>query len=237
MRIPDTFSLPNRLYEQYTRYVRKKLDRANTLAARHISAISCFGRECMIQNYDVYPAVCYIGVDEMVFKPTAKKRKKQVFFVADKNAFCGYDYAIEALKRIPAAIRPELKVIEWTKDNKKRLSDQELAKQYSESLLTFSFNKFDTFGLVPLESMACGTPVIAFNVAGYRETIKHGETGYVVEFDVQAITDAVMLLLKDEQKLEAMGKAGRKWIEEKWTWDIQINHLEQLLKKLSNQHA
>lgn len=232
LRIPDSFSPPHKLYEMYTRYLRKMSDRQSVLSAKHVSAISYFGRECMIQNYDIYPHVSYLGVDEKVFKRRVTKRKNQVFFVADKSSISGYDLAEQAVTLIPERIRPELKVVEWTLDNNKRLSDIELARQYSESLITLSLNRFDTFGLVPLESMACQTPAITFNVAGYRETVRHNKTGYLVEFTPQAIAEAMMKLLEDRDLLEKMGENGRKIIEEKWTSDYQIAVFEALLYSL-----
>lgn len=48
----------------------------------------------------------------------------------------------------------------------------------------------ERFGLIMTESMACGTPVIAFDKGSPREVIRHGETGFVVN-DVQAAADAV----------------------------------------------
>jgi glycosyltransferase involved in cell wall biosynthesis len=48
----------------------------------------------------------------------------------------------------------------------------------------------ERFGLVMTESMACGTPVIAFDKGSPREVIRHGETGFVVD-DVSAAADAV----------------------------------------------
>jgi len=45
----------------------------------------------------------------------------------------------------------------------------------------------EPFGLVPIEAMACGTPVIAFNKGGPKETIINGETGFLVEDYTQMI--------------------------------------------------
>jgi glycosyltransferase involved in cell wall biosynthesis len=51
----------------------------------------------------------------------------------------------------------------------------------------------EPFGLSMVESMACGTPVIAFPRGSIREVIRHGETGYIVE-DIEHAVNAVAAL-------------------------------------------
>jgi glycosyltransferase involved in cell wall biosynthesis len=226
----DVFFL-NRVYENINRWIRKEIDKKNTLHADKILSLSLFGRERIIAAYDLYPKISYLGVDESVFKPLGIKKKKQIFFVADKSYVYGYDLAKKAIELIPRKIRPELKVVEWKKNNKERLSDFDLAKQYNESILTLSLSRFDTFGLVPLESMACGVPVIALNVAGYREIILNNKTGFLVDFNSKEIADKIIFLLKNSKETEIMGKAARKRVEKNWTWKIHIKRLNKLLKE------
>lgn len=223
-------SLLNKFYENINRFLRKSIDRKNTHCADNILTLSLFGRERIIAAYDLYPEIFYLGVDESVFKPLKIKKKKQVFFVADKSYVYGYDLAKKAIELIPESKRPELKVIEWKKGNNERLSDFDMAKQYNESILTLSLSRFDTFGLVPLESMACGVPVVALNVAGYREIILNNKTGFLVDFDPREIADKIIYLLNNPEEARDMGRVGRKWIEENWTWEKNVKKLNNLLK-------
>jgi glycosyltransferase involved in cell wall biosynthesis len=55
-----------------------------------------------------------------------------------------------------------------------------LQYHYSSAEVTVVPSYYEPFGLVPLESMACGTPVIASRVGGMQYTIKDGKTGYLV---------------------------------------------------------
>jgi len=231
LRLRGKFSLINLFYENLNRWIRKNIDRKNTLSAKNILTLSLFARERIIAAYDLYPKVSYLGVNESVFKPFGVKKQKQVFFVAEKYPIYGYDLALEAIRLIPAAIRPKLKIVSWKSNNGDRLSDRELAMLYSESLLTLSLSRFDTFGLVPLESMSCGIPVIALNVAGYRETMINGEMGYLVGFDPSEIAKKIVFLMENGSVREKMGKAGRQWIEDKWTWEKQIKKLDAMLKE------
>lgn len=231
LRLSDNAFFLNKFYENLNRWIRKNIDRKNARSADHVLALSLFGRERIIAAYDLYPKISYLGVDESVFKPLKKTKKRQVFFVAEKHFIYGYDLLQQAMSLIPKGIRPELKIIDWKKNNAERLSDKELVELYNQSLVTLSLSKFDTFGLVALESMACGIPVIALNVAGYRETVIHGKTGYLVEFNPKEIAEKIVDSVSNSRLREKMGLEGRAWIEEKWTWKKQIKKLNSLLEE------
>jgi glycosyltransferase involved in cell wall biosynthesis len=223
----------NTLYENFNRWIRKRIDLTNTLCADKVLTLSLFARERIIAAYDIYPKVSYLGVDNTIFKQKKIKKNNQVFFVAEKYPIYGYDLAVKALSLIPKEIRPELKIVSWKKNNGQRLTDEELVEIYNKSLVTLSLSRFDTFGLVPLESMACGVPVIALNVAGYRETIKSGETGFLVDFSSEEIAEKILYLINNQNKITELGKNGRKWIETNWTWKQQIKILDDLLKEFT----
>lgn len=229
LRIDQKLPTVNRLYETVNRAIRKKIDIENARSAHQTTAISYFGRELMIQAFDLYPKVFYLGIDTDIFRKVSVKKKNQILFVGQKLAINGYDHAIQALNYIPEEDRPELKIVSWDKNRKERLSDEELVKLYNESILTLSLSTFDTFGLVPLESLACNTPVIAFRVAGYRETILHGKMGFLVEFDPREIAEKIMFFLDKPKLAEQMGKNGRKWVQEDWNQEKQMRNLEHLL--------
>ena len=71
------------------------------------------------------------------------------------------------------------------------------------------------------EAQLMEKPVIATNVGGVSEIIKDGETGLLIEKNnANDIIDKLSLLLNNEDKRTKMGKAGRKFIEENFSWDI-----------------
>jgi glycosyltransferase involved in cell wall biosynthesis len=186
----------------------------------------------MIESYEVYPNVIYCAVDERVFRPMRVKKKYQVFYVGSPTVWeDGYDLAKDAIELIPGEIRPELYTVSWKKENGQRLSEKELVRIYSESLVTLCPSRMETFGLVPLESMACGVPVIATKVGGHRETVEDGKTGFLVDFDPREIAEKITLFLRDFKLSREMGMSGREAIIDRWTWRIQIKNLESLLMK------
>ena len=229
LRIQDNLPFQNKIYESWNRFVRKKIDRENARASDFSTAISYFGRELMIQAFDLYPKVSYLGVNPEKFRNLNIPKKNQILFIGQELKLNGYEYALNALEAIPENTRPELKVASISKNKNDRLCDENIIKLYNESLITLSLSNFDTFGLVVLESLACEVPVIAFNVGGYKETMIDKKTGYLVDFDPKEIADKIKMLIQNPKLRSKMGKAGRKWVEDKWTWKRQIKNLEALL--------
>ena len=85
-------------------------------------------------------------------------------------------------------------------------------------------------GIVYLEAAAVGLPVVAGMSGGAPETVRHGETGLIVDgTDVPAVAEAVADLLRDRDRARAMGVAGRAWVEQEWRWDTLAARLRDLL--------
>ena len=222
------------LYEQITRSIRKKIDIVNVRNATFTIASCYHVRERMIEAYGVYPRVSYLGIDQNVFNPIDVKKKNQVFFVGNREVINdGFDLLKTAVDLIPKKIRPSIKMVSWVKENNQRSADIDLVKEYSRSLAVICPNRLETFGLVPLEAMACGVGVIATNVSGHRETVINGKTGFLTDFDAQEISDRILGLLKNPKLARDLGKEGRKHVEKHWTWDEKIKELDKLLLDLA----
>jgi glycosyltransferase involved in cell wall biosynthesis len=80
---------------------------------------------------------------------------------------------------------------------------------------------FEPFGLVALEAMACGIPVVAAAVGGLTETVADGVTGLLVPpRDEAALASALAGLLADPPRRREMGRAGRRRVEERYAWPL-----------------
>ncbi|MEU5085916.1 glycosyltransferase family 4 protein [Streptomyces sp. NPDC021356] len=85
-------------------------------------------------------------------------------------------------------------------------------------------------GIVYLEASATGLPVVAGDSGGAPDAVLDGETGWVVRGDAPEETaDRITTLLGDPELRRRMGERGRRWIEEKWRWDLLAERLEELL--------
>jgi len=69
------------------------------------------------------------------------------------------------------------------------------------------------FGIVPVEAMCCGKPVIAVNSGGPTESIVAGETGLLCNPDAVSFADALIQLLSDKHNMKKFGEAGRRRVE------------------------
>jgi phosphatidylinositol alpha-1,6-mannosyltransferase len=75
-----------------------------------------------------------------------------------------------------------------------------------------------------LEASASGIPVIAGDSGGSPETVVVGETGFVAT-EPAAIAGHLETILSDRTQAEAMGLAGRRFVEQEFTWDEVVGRL------------
>jgi glycosyltransferase involved in cell wall biosynthesis len=80
---------------------------------------------------------------------------------------------------------------------------------------------YEPFGIVPLEAMACGVPVVASAVGGLRDSVVDGETGlHVPPNDVPALTAALRRLADEPGLAEALGRGGAARASDRYGWPV-----------------
>lgn len=88
------------------------------------------------------------------------------------------------------------------------------------------------WGISIMEASACGTPSIASDAPGLRESVVDGETGLLVPHgDVRALADSIASLLKDERRRESMGRQARSFAEG-FSWDECADRVEAFLHRV-----
>jgi alpha-1,3/alpha-1,6-mannosyltransferase len=88
------------------------------------------------------------------------------------------------------------------------------------------------FGIVPLEAMAAGRPVVAVNNGGPLETIVHEETGLLCAPTPQAFADACARLITNHEETARMGQAGRAHVAQHFSQALFGRRLETILREL-----
>lgn len=220
-------------------------DRSSMLAADKVITNSYFNRESLYRIYEIAPFVSYHGVDLQRFRPLGMEREAFVISVGAVRADKGYDFLIHSLAHIPEENRPRLLLVGNTSldaekqflamlagklgvevEFRQMIHDDDLVRLYNRALCTIFAPVLEPFGLVPLESMACGTPVVGICEGGVRETVVDGVTGFLAQRDPNLFASAISLLIEDHQLAERMGRRGRSHVEEHWSWDRAMQSLE-----------
>ena len=114
--------------------------------------------------------------------------------------------------------------------------DETVCEEFCRSqvfVLPSTDSSLEGFGLVAIEALACGVPVITTPTVGVAEDIISANAGLVVpERDPAALAQAIITLLKDPARASEMGAAGRRLAEKKYSWTGVAEHVEQLYQQL-----
>ncbi len=112
------------------------------------------------------------------------------------------------------------------------VTKEEAIQLYSHCAVFCCPSVYEPFGIINLEAMACGAPVVASATGGILEVVVEGETGHLVPFAPDATTgfptdpdqfatdlaDKLKALLADPERAGTMGAAGRKRVEAHFSW-------------------
>lgn len=158
------------------------------------------------------------GVDRALFRPELRtKRAGEVVLVCvsrvskEKNLddFCSLDYF--GARKIMVGDGPYRAELEEKYPNVEFVGfkrGEELATYYANADVFVFPSRWETFGIVMIEAMACGTPVAAYPVQGPQDVVDHGRTGYLRDNLKQAITECLILDRNDV----ILGS-------QRWSWD------------------
>jgi starch synthase len=152
------------------------------------------------------------------------------------------EIAAEMREKVDEARRNNPRVI-WIE---KTVPRSDVIQLYSHARLFCCPSVYEPFGIINLEAMACGAPVVASKTGGIPEVVVDGETGFLVPFDQDPATGFPMdpgkfardlaakisELLEDEPKCKRFGEAGRRRVEEKFSWTKIAGETIQLYESL-----
>ena len=220
-----------------------KIDRSNALHATLICANSLYSRENIYRTYGLYPRLNYLGVDTNLFHPLFIEREPVILSVGSLAPSKGSDFIIKSVATLKK--KPAIRFIYHGSDALYEAELTKLANQLDVSVsfdylptqndLVIAYNKatitvfaslLEPLGLVPLESMACGTPVVGIAEAGIRETVQHNVNGLLTERDPHEFGEAINKLMTDNSLWTKMSVQGHKDVLDHWTWENSYQQLE-----------
>ena len=117
-----------------------------------------------------------------------------------------------------------------------RVPQERLAWYYSAADACVVPSFYESFGLSALESMACGTPVVASRVGGLPTIVQHGRTGYLKSWRCpEAFAHSLEMIMANRSLQDSMGQAARRRAES-LSWDGVAGQLLALYHRLAASH-
>jgi len=188
------------------------------------------------------------GVDTEMFEPMGRAAAKDLLelgpepllvYVGRLQPIKGLETLLEAMTRLPAATLLIIGGDQDEPDNahgaylRERVAALGLERRvrflgaqpqrrlrlfYAAADATVMPSYYESFGMVALEAMACGSPVVASRVGGLTTTIQDGVTGHLVpEGDPVALADRLAALLADDEARARLGVEASRWAaEHRW---------------------
>jgi alpha-maltose-1-phosphate synthase len=218
-------------------------------SADRVIAVSAKMRDDILEHFKADPRkveVIHNGIDPARFVRTEGRehlvrlgvKEPYVLYVGRITDQKGIFHLLEAAKQLPPGVQvvlcasaPDTPEIEerlrkavpqhpnvmWINE----MVSLDIVKQlYSHAAVFACPSVYEPFGLINLEAMACETAVVASAVGGIVEVVVDGETGLLVPPAKPAeLAGALRRVLDDPARARAMGKAGRKRVEDKFSWD------------------
>jgi glycosyltransferase involved in cell wall biosynthesis len=198
------------------------------------------------------------GLDTSTFRPRdtqglrsaleIPKAHRIVLFVAQSadNHRKGFDLLNNALSTFDGENITLLSIGGTTPDLEVSLPHQHLGTIESNLLLSVFYSLADLF-VIPsrqdnlpntvLESMACGTPVVGFEVGGIPDMVRPGKTGWLAEPEsVRSLRGRIEQALSSDEARRRCGDRCREIVEEEYTFEVQARAYKELYEQVLNQH-
>lgn len=196
---------------------------------------------------------CPQGLQGQVLKGKTDLSLKEnaILTVGRLSPFKGQDFLIQSLGLIPQELRPSLYIATDSCDDYSRNYLSQLAEasgvkiefliNISDHMLVSIYNRVkafvfapvrEPFGLVILEAMACGTPVICVREGGAQEFVKDGYNGFIPLREPRAFAKAIEFVLNNQEAAQKVGMNARSEILENWTWKHAYQRMMKCVRNL-----
>jgi glycogen synthase len=216
--------------------------------ADRVIAVSGQMREDILAHFALDPdrvVVIHNGIDPERFRPTERRdalerrgvSEPYVLFVGRITDQKGIFHLLAAAPKLPPGVQvvlcasapdtPEIEArlreavaglpnVRWIAE---MVPHDDVVQLYSHAEVFVCPSVYEPFGIINLEAMACRTPVVASAVGGILEVVEDGRTGLLVPpARPDDLAAAIRRLLDDRGLARAFGEAGRRRVEERFSW-------------------
>ena len=197
--------------------------------------------------------VVYNGISE-TYKPDWNKKSSypHILYLGRLKKYKQLDHLIKAMKIVKKEVKNAKLSIAGSGDAEEELKkivdemglnhhiefhgyvEEKKKKDLLQSAWVFvTPSQKEGWGLTVIEANACGTPAIAYNVPGLRDSIRNRETGLLVaNGDIHKLAEAIINVLKDEKLREKLSKNALNW-SKNFSWDKSSERFLEILRKVS----
>lgn len=238
-----------------TAYARRPPIRLHFVADSHWLAGQAL-RSSLLRHHTV--SVIHYGLDTEVFRPLDRALAREVFRVPSGVRVVsfaaasvtddrkGMRYLVEALH----AMTPRPFLLTWGRDLPTALASiphLHLGSIGNEHLLSLAYSAADVFvmpsleeafGQTALESLACGTPVVAFAAGGIPDSVRHEQTGLLAPVgDASALRAGIERLLSDRQAWDRLSHQARQMVVAEFSLELNARRYLQLYQTMLSNGA
>jgi glycosyltransferase involved in cell wall biosynthesis len=231
----------------YMRLPLKFVDRTNVKKASIIVANSKYSQNILIKIYKRSVKRIKLGVDSNFFRPLEVTCDKFYLGVGALAKFKGHDFIIRSISKLPQRLRyPYYVVANGGRDEKyivklakklkvelkiiRKASDVDLLELYNKASLFLFGSHQEPFGLVILEALSCGCPVVAVDEGGVSEIIRKKYLGALAPRNECEFSDSIMAVVSRKNNRIKI----RKYITDNWCWSKSVIDLMKLLENTIN---
>lgn len=232
-----------------TSALRKRLDRRDLRAADQVVTHSRFTARRLQEIYGVRAAVVDLGVDAAAFAAPAPERDAFVLSIGALHPLKGHQFVVESIAALPpprpplvvigdrGAFGPALRGLAQARGValtiRQAVPDDDVVAALHRAGVVACGQYHEPFGLIVLEAMAAGAPVVAVREGGFVETIDDGVTGLLVERDPEAFARALVATLHDREAARQRATAAHEALTQRWSWEATAAGYDSLLRELA----
>jgi glycosyltransferase involved in cell wall biosynthesis/O-antigen/teichoic acid export membrane protein len=197
--------------------------------------------------------IVHNGIDPQIYKPGIKSKQPLIVYVGRLKYYKTINTFINAAVRIKQAVPEAQFVIAGSGEEKKgllqlvekigadsyitfagKISDEEKVLLYQQAWIFVNPSSMEGWGITSIEANACGTPVVAADVPGLRDSVQHNRTGLLVAHGkAELFAEAIVDLIQQQEKREAFSEEALSWSKQ-FHWEASAT---KFFKVLSSVHS
>jgi len=245
---------PGKVFALFLNPLLRLIDKYLVRNVDYIIANSLYSKSLIQSAYGrVADLVAYPSVDPQKFKPVTQKNDS-IFTISRLDRQKNIDLLVNVYSLLPTDLQQRHPLVIGGEGSEKnnliklvkqknldrlitfigKIPEEELIRRYSQAVLCTFFARNEPFGLIPIEAMSCGTPVVGFKSGGVAETIIDRKTGLLLtSFQPPKVAQEITSLLNSPSTLRTMSKSARTYIINNFSWNVTVNNIYQLFTSIN----